>query len=214
MATYHGDTIYYSSTDCGTGTDNTVWYSWTSTSAPTTAWGNWCTTSTTATTECASTSSDAVWIRWHYPNGQVTEWNHEYRPAQVSYEDQKRLAREYQEQQAKMKQEREAAEVKANELLADIIGEEQWNVYKETGRLLVKGRNNDYLLGKDGSAVRIEKDKVVDLCIHLVERNQMPETDNVIALALLAKADDYEFDQRANERRVRKLHPLPMAACM
>ena len=47
----------------------------------------------------------------------------------------------------------------------DLIGEEQLEIYNETGRLLVHGHKYDYILQKDGFVKRVEKDKVVDLCI-------------------------------------------------
>jgi hypothetical protein len=114
--------------------------------------------------------------------------------------------------EAEREAQRQAAELKANELLQDLIGEEQLKVYIETGRLLVKGKNNDYLLEKTGKVTRIEKDKLVDLCIHISDRLAVPQTDNVVALKLLAEADDYAFDRLANVVRSRPMGPIPRAA--
>jgi hypothetical protein len=125
-------------------------------------------------------------------------------------EEQERVARA--ELQKREAEEKQAAEVKACELLKDIIGEEQFAIYQETGRVLVKGRNHDYMLQKDGKVTKIEKEKMVDLCIHLKDKWEMPQTDNVIALLLKAKADDYAFDKMANIVRSRDLEDLPLAA--
>ena len=92
----------------------------------------------------------------------------------------------------------EEAEQKAKDLLLDLIGEEQLEIYNETGRLLVHGHKYDYILQKDGFVKRVEKDKVVDLCIHLTNKHKYPETDNVVALKLLAETNEEEFNRLAN----------------
>ncbi len=96
---------------------------------------------------------------------------------------------------------KKAAEEVAQVLLGEIIGEEQLAVYKETGRLLVTGKEHDYLVHKSGGVQRVEKGKIVDLCVHVKERILLPPTDNVIGLAMFIKADEKDFNKVANASR-------------
>ena len=98
---------------------------------------------------------------------------------------------------------KEAAELKAEDLLMDVIGEDQREVYQRTGRLLVKGKKHDYLLTKRDDCVKVQrlmKDKVIDLCIHFRDRYKYPDDDHVLALALFAKADEKGFNEKANDQ--------------
>jgi len=113
-----------------------------------------------------------------------------------------------------------AAESKARELLEDLIGEEQMRIYKETGRILVHGDNYDWLISnyqhQGGAKVdnyfeltrnvkiqRIEKDKIVDLCVahkHDHEKKRIPISDQVIGFLLRVQADEENLKQTANNR--------------
>ena len=83
-------------------------------------------------------------------------------------------------------------------MLGELIGEEQLAVYKNTGRLLVAGKKHDYLVHKTGGVQRVEKGKIVDLCVHVQEKILLPPTDNVIGLAMHIKADEKDFNKVAN----------------
>jgi hypothetical protein len=101
------------------------------------------------------------------------------------------------------------AELTAQELLEDLISKEQLEYYKETGRLLVRGRKHDYVVKRAGGVYKVEKDKVVDLCIHLREQFKYPVTDNVIALKLFIESDENSFLKTANSHgEVRKVEVL------
>ena len=100
----------------------------------------------------------------------------------------------YQELQA----EKEAAEEVAMEMLGDLIGDDQLKVYRETGRLLVHGKNHDWLLRKGGIIAKVEKGKLIDHCVHLKKQHSYPPTDNVITLALRLKDNDKEVEKIAN----------------
>ena len=195
-----------------TASSDATWSTWTLTSACTSTtdstWYTWTATGST------STSSTTTWTSWNMDNYiTVVET---YRPSQEELERQRvqaqQQAEERMQREAEREAKRQAAELRANELLQDLIGEEQLKVYLETGRLLVKGKRNDYLLEKTGRVTRIEKDKLVDLCIHIADRPSVPQTDNVIALKLIAEADDYAFDEMANAVKSRPLEALPRAA--
>jgi hypothetical protein len=228
---------YMTGIDYGAGHDETVWVVWSSTSANSgtcastdTAWTSWTYPDSTSTGTTYSSTSNNVWITWatepryvSFRSYEVPRLNTEdYRRQQAELrrqeEERQRAYREEQQRvEEEARQKREAlkiAEVKANELLQDLIGEEQLKIYLETGRLLVKGSNFDYMLQRDGKVTRIEQDKMIDLCIHLRDQWQVPPTDNVIALKLLAEADDYKFNQLANvvKERTRPFE-LPRAAC-
>lgn len=91
-----------------------------------------------------------------------------------------------------------AAEEVALELLETFIGRKEREVYEQTGRLMIKGKEADYIIHKDRGVSRVEKNKVVDLCIHLKERYKYPDTDNVIAVALNLLDDEKNFNELAN----------------
>lgn len=113
------------------------------------------------------------------------------------------------------REEKEEAENTAKALLLDLIGETELKVYEETGRLFVKGRKYDYIVQRRGKVMRIEKDKITDLCIHLAARYRFPETDNVIALKLAIEADeDFVLREANNHGAESRPTVLPRAACM
>ena len=200
MATYNtsGDVFYQwvsTPTSSGTNTDsytNSVWESWTTTDSI-----------TGMTSTCYT---DGVWEEWTQKLVYVAEptpWVREVTTAE------QRRARGAQrridqiERDRKMSEEEERkrlAEVTAQELLEDLIGESALTLYNETKRLVVKGRKYDYVIRKQGGVYKIEKGKVIDLCIHLKRQYTYPETDNVIALKILIEADEREFLKTANNQ--------------
>ena len=131
----------------------------------------------------------------------------QYQQQRAQYEspeavaDRARLAQERLEKAAEETKRKETAEEVAQILLGELIGEEQLAVYKETGRLLVTGRKHDYLVHKTGGVQRVEKGKIVDLCVHVQEKILLPPTDNVIGLAMYIKADEKDFNKVANASR-------------
>lgn len=107
------------------------------------------------------------------------------------------------------KQEKDKAELVAQELLLDLIGEDELKRYKETGRLFVKGNKFDYVLRKGGGVHRIHKDKVVDfvkkkeasgktICVHPKRCSEYPPTDNVITLKMWIENNEKEFLEIGN----------------
>lgn len=194
----------------------TYYYGYTSTAA---TWNGWCSSGTsststgdtwtnwncyyTTTVSAIETATSNVWVTWtNYPVQSKEEIERE----RIASEERQR---KHQEEIRKQEEERKLAEIKAHELLEDLIGKEQAEIYKETGRLLVKGQTSDYLLQKGGKVSKIEKNKVTDFCIHLRDKSTMPDTDNIVSLMLLAKADEYEFDKTANVIRSYKKNELP-----
>lgn len=194
-------------------------------------WTNW----NACTTTFSTCSYGSTWTDWNtFSSGTAVSlstgsdtwdhWNIDFTcgPAQVTYgpeSEEARAERERLEAEREVERQAEAkrkeeAEDRAKELLLDLIGEDELTVYNETGRLFVRGRNHDYLIEKTGTVKRVEKDKLVDLCIHLEQKHSMPKTDNVIALKLLAEADEYKFNQLANNHgSVQLPEELPRAAC-
>ena len=80
--------------------------------------------------------------------------------------------------------------------------------------VFVHGRKWDYMLAANGKVHRIEKDKMVDLCIHLKDQEKYPKTDNVIALKLLVETNEQEFNKIANDHGNQpRPEVLPEAAC-
>lgn len=134
----------------------------------------------------------------------------EYQQAAARYNDpemiaeRERAARERIQKAAEERERKETAEEVAQVLLGELIGGEQLEMYAKTGRILVKGLKNDYLIYKTGKVQRVEKGKLVDLCVYTQQRVTMPETDNVIGLALHIKSDEKDFNKTANASR-----PIP-----
>lgn len=186
-------------------TNDTVWYGWntfdstTSSSIDTyTTWTNWNLTFTT---------SD-VWVTWvSYPTfPQAVESEEELQARQQREEE---LRREREAENAL----REQAEAAAEELLEDLIGEKEMEVFRSTGRMLVKGKEFDYLLHRGGAVQRVEKDKIVDLCIHLPYKAKYVDLDNVIALKCFIQGCEKDFNKQAHSRGSRpRPVELPLAA--
>jgi len=215
-----------------TGYHNGVWYTWTSadynTASSTTAtidiWTDWNTSASTSYTTSSSTT-DGVWVTW---NGDDAI---EYTPVQRSIpapskeeqerrklrlEQERKESEERQKRYDEMQRKREAAEKKAKALLLDLIGEDQLKVYEETGRVFVKGRKQDYIVQKQGTVIQIQKDKLVDMCVHLENRTKYPDTDNVVAMKIMLETDEDKVLKLANQHEYSKRDKseMPLAACM
>ncbi len=112
--------------------------------------------------------------------------------------ERERAAQERLNKQAEENKKKEQAEEVAQVLLGELIGEEQLEIYKETGRIVVNGRKHSYLIAKSGGVKRVERGKLVDLCVHVQQKILLPPTDNVIGLAMHIKADEKDFNKIAN----------------
>jgi len=98
------------------------------------------------------------------------------------------------------------AEVTAQELLEQLLTPEEFALYREHGRVLVKGKSADYLLSKTtGHIRRIEKGKVEDLCLHIRDKTEYAPSDNVIGMKLYIEAKEREFNQRAKNWGIKEL---------
>lgn len=128
----------------------------------------------------------------------------QYQQQRAQYEspeavaERERLAQERLDKAAKETERKEAAEEVAQILLGELIGEEQLEIYQETGRIFVNGKRDSYLLTKSGGVQRVERGKIVDLCVHVQEKILLPPADNVIGLAMHIKADEKDFNKVAN----------------
>jgi hypothetical protein len=198
-----------------------VWYEWNVDSATATATtGDIWTTWTYASDSTTTTAADNTWYVWntetatsHVSREQTVAYQYhghnsyvERRPAPVKSTEQLRAERVQREiniiwlehRRDLIEAEKAEAEVRAVDLLEDIIGPEQAEIYRKTGRLVVQGEKYDWLLHKDGGVKRISKGKGDRYCVHLKENFAFPDTDNVIALALHAKYNEREFIKTAN----------------
>jgi hypothetical protein len=159
----------------------------------------------------STSSTSAIW----------GDWVHAYVETKVETKEEKqtRLQREEEQrrQAEEMRKKREAQQAKAlvtaEELLEELIGEEEMAVFRQTGRLLVKGHKHDYLLHRSGKVQRVEKDKIVDLCVHLQNRYSYVDVDNVIALKCAIDGNEESFNREAH-RQGSQPRPaeLPLAA--
>ena len=207
-------------------TYNDAWYHWTATS---------CTSSTSSTTSCGdvwsswntstattTASGDATWIVWNNSGASqpTARPESEFVRQRREQSEQARQAHWASEKRyAEIQRKRETAEKKAQQLLMDLIGPEQLEVYKETGRLYVRGNQHDYILKKGGLVTQVGKDKVIDMCVHLAERSSFPETDNVVGLKLMLESEAERkvlklANYHAYSERLRDKAELPLAACM
>ena len=231
----------------GTSTNYTTYTNDTITGA---VWSHWNNPSTTCTASSTSyddnqtgtwyywmngtpnsngSAGEEAWIRWTTTKVEVAIEPRQIVPKLSKQERRRIKAKNARDRAVLQKAKKRAlrrkgreamAEVTAQELLGELIGDEQLKVYRETGRLLVKGRNFDYLIQKGGKTKRLKKNKVIDLCVHINNpyddnnRVQMlPQTDRVIGLALAAKLDESKFNETANiVQTVKRNDPLPKAA--
>lgn len=98
-------------------------------------------------------------------------------------------------------------EKKAIETLAELIGEDQAEIYKKTGHLFVAGRMFDYIIPRQGMVYRVRKSIRKDgammeharrLCVAIEKKLDFPPTDNVIALKLMIEHHERKFLRKAN----------------
>ena len=190
------------------------WVSWNTTSASTTSTDNsWYYWVNDSTTDATVRTHDEAWTTWN--EGTITIIEGDY---STPYVDRRRTrlrakrtrlraekeARKQRARRAMRELELQKAEEIAQELLLDLIGPEQMEVYKRTGRVFVKGRKFDWLLQTEGSRCRLKRitrDKVHDLCIH-IGNDEIPKTDQVIGYLLNAKFNEEHLDKTANLVRV------------
>lgn len=193
-------------------------------------WGNWCEEAYTTQAQTQSsyqvTFQNQVWQHWittepqseHFARQQLgqqalqqTDEEFQRRAAEMQRAATEQAAA-FEEGLKKEKDRKIVAEETAQVLLGELIGEEELAVYKETGRVLVKGKSHDYMLHVGGKVQRIEKNKITDLCVHVSQRPMIPDTDNVIGLALHIQADEKDFNKVANLVTVHPRNELPRAA--
>ena len=175
-------------------------YSGTSASTTDCTWDTWTTSGTSAITD--------TWQRW--------DQSYVY----TSYESIDFLLRHYQKMQAEinriwrgiianqLKEDRAEAETTAKALLLDLVSQKEFDLYEKTGRLLVKGRKQSYIVKKHGGVdIVLNNDKIKDLCVHLnsTDKNRCPETDNVIAMKFHIEQAEEEFLKTANHHSPRNL---------
>jgi hypothetical protein len=130
----------------------------------------------------------------------------------------------WEERQKELEEERRIAEETAQTLLKELIGEEEMATYKETGRVLVHGKQNDYIIRKDSTVVILPKGKVEDLVRHkkmiqarstcIVLSKHTPMTDKVIGLKLALENNEEETLKVGNHFGEQTYpHEILRAAC-
>lgn len=189
-----------------TTTDGGTWYYWATTSNTTTTtddsvWYEWRTSSTSTDTYAP------IWSGWvDYATNEPRRVNQQVYhtpPIRNDYE--------------KIKKEKALSEEKACELLGDIIGKNQLEIYKRSKRLLVEGKRNKFIINGGESGYRLkridEKKKLIEeLCIHLENQYKFPITDNVVAILLSLMNNEKEVIELANNHGANPYVQLPEAA--
>lgn len=105
-------------------------------------------------------------------------------------------------------------EKKANELMGLLIGKDELEVYRETGRVFVKGKNGLYMVKRGGGVSKIEGKNIIDFCVHIERKHGCPPTDHAIALKMMLEENDMNVIKIANRIGIRQVDQLPIAACM
>ncbi len=223
MATFSNGSTWYvwnSDTTSTATSTNEVWENWNNSTDSSSTWYYWNTTSVTVSSP--TVDSNGIWGYW--TQEPVIATSESYYP-KVSKADKRRLKRKAERQRkVKLKAQRKAkieaekairkvkeAERKAKDLLLDVIGEDQLELFERTGRLIVKGRNFDWLIKRykypnqedhtaQISISRIKKDKVWDLCVRL-DDGRLPPSDKVLGFLLNAKYNEEDFSEKVNPTR-------------
>jgi hypothetical protein len=201
---------YYTSTASTSSTSDT-WYGWSTGYSETETYANgsvWYTWATDTTTNANYSGSTSAWITWI--DTPVREARTPVRP-QPAYQPPDRSY--YEEMQRK----KALSEEKACELLGDIIGRDQLDIYKRSKQLLVEGKHNKYILNGGDSGYRLrkideKKKQLEELCVHLADQFKYPVTDNILAILLSLANNEKEVVKLANQHGFKDYVQLPEAA--
>lgn len=215
-------------------TSSGIWYDWNRTdqtitsSGTDTIWLNWTSTTYTSAADSTSTTGNiTIWRSW-VDDVEVPACEDEFSRCQRAFEQE--IVRDFSLPAAHLQplapdpdrdrrwQEVAAARANADErakaLLMDLIGPEQLARFERTGRLWVRGKKHDYIIPKEGFIKRVEKEKIIDMCVHLENKTKFPAVDNVVAMKLALETDEETVLEKANEHHSRDRHELPECACM
>jgi hypothetical protein len=213
-------------TSSSTATDSYTWHVWneqyvTSTACDSTGMTGTVCDSTVSTDSCGTASDSVTWVAWTGEYEERKELSKKQKRKLLRKRAHAEALRKAEEAERKaraleVKRKREEAEKNAQDLLELLIGEEQLKVYKETGRVFIKGKDADYQIvrGHGYNIRKIEKETVRDFCVHLRNKSSMPETDNVVALLLNLQANEKAVMELANDhgQSADDYHSLPRAA--
>ena len=199
-----------------------VWSIWASnsfgtsstTTATDTAWENWADSGTSAHTNYTTyvDSQGTVWNEWCGSYSYTVDNSGQVIYINTTPEVKKKSREEVRAEKAQIElnriwrnlkikelaEEKKQAEDTALVLLGEIVSPVELEHYKKYGEIVVKGKKCDYVVRKGRGVIKIAKDKVTSLCIHLKEKHKYPETDNTIAVKLLIEGDEKEFNKIAN----------------
>lgn len=180
----------------------------TTTSSQASAWSAWADSGGTSTATYTD-NQETVWRIWSgkytykvQSNGQVVyvsdKKKHSVEEARAA-KAQRELDRIWRDLLIKeQEEEKQQAEDTALVLLGELVSPVELEHYKQHGEILVRGKKADYLVRKQAGVIKLEKDKVTSLCVHLKENYAYPPTDNTIAMKLLIEGEEKEFNKIAN----------------
>ena len=123
------------------------------------------------------------------------------------------------------------SECNAQQLLREVIGFDEWAVYRRTNRLLVRGQR-DWLIGNifgeynknrpfsgkpdvvriDGKAKLNRKWHGTSFCVDPITREELPYTDKVLAFATNCLAEEKEFIKIGNRIGEKIFNKVPECA--
>ena len=164
-------------------------------------WYNWNTSATASTTT-------QVWTSWN--NTTTTGMTYNRQVIAALDEDEQRRLDESRARRAVEREEQDrkwaAAEVRANELLHELLNDQQWAAWLKDHNFRVTGSEGGHYWIKKGYAGNVkqldDQGKVIaSLCIHPnmhTDQGRLPETDAVIAQLLTLRTDEAEFRRIAN----------------
>lgn len=208
---YNGSRSWYTSTEDASGyasgykANAKVWNSWVSntssaTSTSATLQSVWCRWNATGSSTVTSTNTAAVWNRWN------SEYQVAAPPARVLETPEQRTRREaslarYEAEEARRREERLAADRRAEALLrAHITREQQEQLEREDWFLIDSASGKQYRINRGRSAnidVLDETGKVLrSLCVH--PRDGVPDADTMLSQALMLRHDEETLLRMAN----------------
>lgn len=177
----------YQAIECtGTANTNSVWYSWTATS---------------------DSTSGSTWYVWNVesPLFEVNGQDYGNAPPQGLAREEIQSIQALHDKANKAREEREAADRRAEELLQEFLDEQQKKDYEEKKYFDIVGQSSKHYRIHKGRSMNIDEfddegKPRFQLCGHL--DTTYPEGDSILAQMLFLQSHEREFLRIANRRQI------------
>lgn len=144
------------------------------------------------------------------------------------FKNQKKTDRRILREQKKLDRKRLKAEAKAQDLLKQIIGVDQWRIYRKTNRVILKPQKHFWIIGDyfgrhhkakpffgKPDVIRIDNNKklhITEFCVDQAGGENTPFTDKVIFFASHLVSNEKEFIKTVNRIGERTLKTIKESA--